>query len=241
MQRVPGPGAGYGGNPRFYSLLVFSMAYTSAPTTASGGRKCRDDTRAGMPGRRCPPHGLVGPNAIIQAQEVLTARGGSALCERVFARAGLGEYVDRLPVALVPEEEAARLFRAIVDEFGPGAAAILFEAGERTGAYIVANRIPSPARRLLALLPGSIAVRVLLKAIEKHAWTFAGGGRVRAGYGWQPYLDIAANPIATPGCPWHVAALQRIFRDLAAPGAIVEHSRLGDGTGAVSRFLISRR
>lgn len=48
-----------------------------------------------------------------------------------------------------------------------------FEAGFRTGDYLLANRIPKPA---LKVTPPSLASRVRLSTIKMHSWTFAGTG-----------------------------------------------------------------
>ena len=50
----------------------------------------------------------------------------------------------------------------------------------RTGDYLLAHRIPKPVQALLKRLPAPLAARVLLAAITRHAWTFAGSGRFEA-------------------------------------------------------------
>lgn len=161
------------------------------------------------------PHPIVGPNTILQVASVLRARGGEPEVRKVFATAGLTHYVDHPPDEMVPEGEAARLFAAVETSFEPGeAAGILRAAGLATGDYIVANRIPPPARRMLALLPRALSSRALLSAIGKHAWTFAGSGRVVLSRGRNLALTIIGNPIETAGCIWHVAVLERLFEAL---------------------------
>jgi divinyl protochlorophyllide a 8-vinyl-reductase len=51
-------------------------------------------------------------------------------------------------------------------------------------------------------------------------------------------IEIGANPIATPGCPWHRGVFQVLFRSLVSPGAAIAKTgccALGD---AACRFEI---
>lgn len=117
----------------------------------------------------------IGPNAVLQIAAVLVDRHGGDAHRRVFARAGLLDWVDRPPHEMVPERDVARLHVALARELGPIAAdAVAREAGERTARYILAHRIPPLAQRLLRLMPARLASPVLLAAIGRHAWTFAG-------------------------------------------------------------------
>jgi divinyl protochlorophyllide a 8-vinyl-reductase len=158
----------------------------------------------------------IGPNAIIQMGEALAARHEGTRAERIYSRAGLLPYLAQPPTAMVHEGEVARLFRAVSDEPDPAMARDLFaDAGRRTGRYILSNRIPAVARFLLPLLPRGLALKILLKAISKHAWTFAGTGRVSYTTGSPASITIADNPIATSlGCVWHAAVFETIFGTL---------------------------
>lgn len=155
----------------------------------------------------------IGPNAIIQMGEALSARKEEARAAQIYGRAGLLPYLAHPPEAMVDEGEVARLFKAVSDEADPQAARALFaDAGRRTGRYILANRIPAFAR---ALLPRALAMRILLKAISKHAWTFAGTGHVTYRAGSPASITISENPIATSlGCIWHTAVFETIFSAL---------------------------
>jgi len=186
--------------------------------------------------------GRVGPNAILQSRAALEALGGADLAGQVFAEAGLAAMLGAPPAGMVAEADAAALHRAIVRVLPPdGALAVARDAGTRTGRYILAHRIPAPVRALLRVLPGPLSSRLLLMAIERHAWTFAGTGRVRARPGRPMVIEIAGNPLATPGCPWHVAVFETLFRALVAPGARVTHPECGARGGALCRFEIARR
>jgi len=70
----------------------------------------------------------------------------------------------------------------------------------------------------LKWLPGFIAGPLLMKAIVRHAWTFAGSAKVSARAN---RLVIDNNPLCLHPCVWHEAVLQRLMRELVDPGATV--------------------
>jgi len=157
----------------------------------------------------------IGPNSVIQTAEALRALAGEATAAQVFQRAGLLAWLQTPPDEMANERAVAELHRVVAQE-APAAAA---EAGRRTADYLLVNRIPLAAQRLMRGLPGPLAARLLLTAIRRNAWTFAGSGAVQVA-GWaRPRIAIADNPIATPGCPWHRAVFARLFSELALPGA----------------------
>lgn len=181
---------------------------------------------ATMAGTLAPGGPRVGPNAIIQMAHALEAAGGPALAWRIFECAGLAPLLARPPEEMVPEATVARLNATVLAQLpGASSAALLREAGLRTGDYILAHRIPRPAQWLLRCMPAALAAPVLMKAVARHAWTFAGSGAVRIGGGARPWIAIAANPLAQPGCPWHGAVFERLFRRLVAAGCTVTHPR----------------
>ncbi|MEL6977146.1 MAG: bacteriochlorophyll 4-vinyl reductase [Pseudomonadota bacterium] len=182
--------------------------------------------------------GTVGPNAIIQLARALRDAAGEAAAARILAAAGEAEALERPPEAMVDQARAARLFTATLDDLGPQRGErILAEAGRRTADYILANRIPPLARRCLPLAPVPLARRVLLSAIRASAWTFAGSGAVRVGMRPAPWIEIEANPLATPGCPWHGAVFQRLFEVLApGRGGVWRYRRGRAARAPVCRF-----
>jgi divinyl protochlorophyllide a 8-vinyl-reductase len=172
----------------------------------------------------------IGPNAVIQTGQALTTLYGTGVTAQIYAAAGLGRYRDNPPDAMIDEREPKALFAAIGQALpAPEADRVLTEAGRRTAGYILENRIPPLARKLLTHLPPPVAARLLVSAIARHAWTFAGSGhfkgRVR---GWrQPMVivSIDKNPLATPGCPWHGAVFERLFATLTTTHVSVDHPR----------------
>ncbi|MFB9151345.1 bacteriochlorophyll 4-vinyl reductase [Roseovarius ramblicola] len=182
----------------------------------------------------------VGPNAILQTAAALEAQGGRALARQVFEVAGLGALVDDPPGSMVPEGQAAALMRALHATLPPDTAArVSYDAGRRTGDYILQNRIPAPARTLLRLLPARLAAPILLRAVAAHAWTFAGSGRIEIAPGRPVRLMIHDNPLAVAGSDWHRAALEVLFRRLVHPRAAVRQAASCAGGDGPCVFEIS--
>ncbi len=181
----------------------------------------------------------IGPNAVTQVAAALRASHGEATAQRVFHTAGLDGLLADPPDTMTDERQVAALHRALADELGPDAAAVSREAGLRTGDYILAHRIPAPVRGLLKALPAPLAGWLLLAAIRRHAWTFAGSGRFAAHAGRESVVEIADNPIAVSGCPWHAAVFERLFQALVSPRAKVRQTAsCADGAPAC-RFIIA--
>ncbi|MET4129063.1 bacteriochlorophyll 4-vinyl reductase [Roseovarius sp. MBR-6] len=177
-------------------------------------------------------HGArVGPNAILQTVAALEARGGRALAERVLGHAGCAGYLDAPPEEMIPEQAAAAVLRALPACLSPAEArAVARDAGARTAAYILRHRIPAPAQLVLRLLPARLAAPILMRAMAAHAWTFAGSGEVSIA---PARLTIRANPLSVPGCEWHCAVFEALFRRLVgAKCAVREVSCCARGAAA---------
>jgi divinyl protochlorophyllide a 8-vinyl-reductase len=176
----------------------------------------------------------VGPNAVTQLAAVLRAFGGEPALARVFTAAGLGHYLEAAPDAMIPQREAIAAHKALYAELPDVAEALAYEAGLRTGDYLLAHRIPKPAQMMLRLAPRQFAASLLLKAIAAHAWTFTGSGRftarrMRGGC----TIEIAANPLATNPCAWHRGVFTRLFGALiCAHATVTEIACCGDGAPA---------
>lgn len=182
----------------------------------------------------------VGPNAILQTIEALTEMGGADLTRRVFDLAGLGAVLDHPPQEMVPQDMAFALHRTIAESLPRDQAdRVAMDAGRRTGQYILANRIPRAAQIVLRLLPARMAGPILLKAIEKHAWTFAGSARVSQQAGPPMSFTIHDNPLAVPGCLWHCAVFETLFRTLVHPQTRVQHTECCACGGAACVFTIA--
>lgn len=185
------------------------------------------------------PEGLIGPNSVIQLVEALAEREGEAAVDRLFDRAGLAAWRTRPLDAMIPEAVPAALFAALFQAYPMDAAqAIAADAGRRTADYVMAHRIPGPVKTLLRLLPGPPSARLLLSAIQRNAWTFAGSGVCTSRYGRPSVIEIAGNPLAMPGCVWHAAVFTRLFRSLAARKAAVRHPACSLAGDSACRFEI---
>lgn len=165
--------------------------------------------------------GRIGPNAIIRVGEVLQRRLGAATAARLYAAAGLAGYFAQPPSAMVDEAEARRLHVQLRSALGDRLAAeVSREAGIATAEYLLAHRIPKPVQAVLKALPASLASRVLLTAISRHAWTFAGSGRFEAIPGRPCVLTIRDNPLCRgqasehPVCDYYAATFEHLFRVL---------------------------
>lgn len=169
--------------------------------------------------------GVVGPNAVLQLCAPLRDTGGEDLLEDVFRRAGLSRYLASPPLAMVPQEQARSLFGAVREFLGPEAGnQVLRQAGAGTAEYVMANRIPAVARGLLRVLPPRPAARLLLAAIQRHAWTFAGSGVCQGRQSDRSaILEIKHNPLVTPGCAWHTGVLETMFQRLVSRKASLQH------------------
>jgi divinyl protochlorophyllide a 8-vinyl-reductase len=133
-------------------------------------------------------------------------------------------------------EAACRAAHLAVWQGVPDAASILAEAGQGTADYILAHRIPGPAKWLIRALPATLGARLLTAAIARHAWTFAGSGRFRVVANAPLALEIADNPLGFGG-DWHAAVFERLYQSLVWPRARVESAV----TPSVSRFVIHPR
>ena len=177
----------------------------------------------------------IGPNAIIQLGETFAARGMMDLASKIYGRAGCLDLLGSPPHAMIDETMVERLFLAVEEVLSLDMARdILTEAGRRTGDYILANRIPGIARHLLPLLPRRLAMRILLTAIGKHSWTFAGSGRFSQSAGMPTKVTIQHNPVAIAlGCVWHEAVFTRLFSALlSSPAQVREVQCCGQGAAA---------
>lgn len=177
------------------------------------------------------PTGRIGPNAITRLAEVLPPLVGSAATATLFAHAGVEHHLRTPPGSMVDEAEVRELHATLRRELGDTLAReAARRAGARTAIYLLGHRIPWPVQALLRVLPPRAAARVLLRAISRHAWTFAGSGRFRADVGraGAPVrFEIQGNPMCAgqhataPACDYYAATFEALFRALVHPRARV--------------------
>ena len=199
-----------------------------------------------------PERARIGPNAIIQLEMALREQVGAVEAREIFSGAGLLNCMARPPSGMVNEQDVARLHHEVRWRFGGRQAQdILADAGDRTGRYILDNRIPAPVVVLLHHLPAFASSRLLMKAIEKHAWTFAGSGQFEMMrdrlWGGPIVARIVNNPVvmldrsAGPICAWHAAVFRRLFRDLVDSRSQVMETECCAAGAAACRFEIRVR
>lgn len=173
-----------------------------------------------------PPTGQIGPNAVVRIAEAVAARFGAGATARLFLAAGLSRHLTAPPSRMVDETEVIRLHAELRAMFGLEAARELSrEAGRLTAGYLLAHRIPKPMRILLPKLPARLASRILLVAVSRHAWTFAGSGHFTATPGRPVRLRIRDCPLCRgaesgePLCEFYSATFEHLYRALVHPAA----------------------
>ena len=188
----------------------------------------------------------VGPNAVTRVVEALGQAGLEGATLPIFAAAGVREWLDAPPTEMVDERGVARLHRAARDALPPDRATeILADAGRRTAEYLLANRIPLWFQRSLPWAPTAWRQRLLLAAIGRHAWTFAGSGRFSWRVGHPTLLEIRDNPFcagerrAGPVCDWHAAVFQTLFGVLVRPAARVREVACAARGDECCRFALT--
>jgi divinyl protochlorophyllide a 8-vinyl-reductase len=190
--------------------------------------------------------GLIGPNAIIRVAETLRDVVGEDATRLIFASARLEPHLASPPTGMVPEADAGALQTALFAGLEESKAReIAFEAGLRTGDYLLANRIPKPAQAVLKLLPPSLASRVLLSTIKQHSWTFAGSGAFRVTNGRPVIVSITSCPLcrgrhsARPQCDYYAGTFQRLFQVLVSRNAFVREISCEAAGGSSCAFEIA--
>jgi divinyl protochlorophyllide a 8-vinyl-reductase len=173
------------------------------------------------------PAGRIGPNSVIRLAEALDSFESRAVTSRIFGACGVGQYLDKPPADMVDEAEVASLHREMHRAFGDSRArSVAWVAGRRTADYLLANRIPRPAQRVLKLMPAKLASRILVEAIKKNAWTFAGTGEFSATHRGGAIISIANCALCrdchstTPYCDYYSGVFEHLFAELVHPRAI---------------------
>jgi len=175
-------------------------------------------SRAGLGSCALPSHAgaLIGPNAVLQMAWAMEGTIGAAAAREVLEVAG----IDALPSgeAMICEAEALRLHQALVMLHPAAAEDIAAQAAVGTADYIIANRIPRFAALALRWLPAPIAARLLMRSIERHAWTFVGAGAFTVTGPWNFSIDraCAGDRTAPPDTlfRWYAAVFARLYSRL---------------------------
>ena len=181
--------------------------------------------------------GRIGPNAVIRLAEALEAQVGSPRTHEIFRAAGQAQFLATRPESMVDESAVTALHASLRSTLDPAAAATAARrAGELTGDYLLAHRIPGAVRGLLKMLPARLAAPLLVSAIRRNAWTFAGSGTFTA-TGQPLRLSISGCPICRGAgsphcvCDYYAATFERLFAVLVSPGCRVRETAC-EATGA---------
>jgi len=194
------------------------------------------EKRAGKEG----PPGVVGPNAVIQLAGALNDGPGPEVAQKVFSAAGCPELLVTPPTAMIDERIPARLFETLWETLPDEAARqVAAEAGQRTGRYILENRIPRLVQTMLRVLPPSLSLRLLTMAVARNAWTFVGSGVCHAQASNPATIEIVGNPMPTPDCVWHQAVFAALFCHLVADHVQVRHSQCSRFGSSSCRFELT--
>ncbi len=191
----------------------------------------------------------IGPNAIIQTVGALEEAWGRGETQGFLRRMGRDDLVERLPATMVDEQEFIALINALRAEVGSEEAGrILARSGERTAGYLLAHRIPRPAHVVLPLLPPAAGLRLLLKAIAAHAWTFAGTGRFSYAVGRsEAVLYLADCPecrgvgAAEPLCRYYEQCFQTLLQTLIDRRVRVRETACVAGGAGACTFTVTWR
>ncbi|MGZ6059647.1 MAG: bacteriochlorophyll 4-vinyl reductase [Myxococcaceae bacterium] len=166
----------------------------------------------------------IGPSAVLQtlrAVEELEPRSRAAVESRA--------PMEPLEEGMIPERVFVQLIRAVRDVLPrERAEAVLRRSGALTADDVRSHRIPAAIRATLAGLPAFLAMPLILQAIERHAWTFAGAGTFGS-EGKMLLLDGAptARPESGPpgtgcSCAYYEGAFEGLLRLAAREVRVTE-------------------
>ncbi|MBF0585829.1 bacteriochlorophyll 4-vinyl reductase [Prosthecochloris sp. N3] len=161
----------------------------------------------------------IGPNSIIQTVAALEAKYGKAETEAILSRTGHQRLIGNLPSEMVEESRFHALVTDLEQDLGEQVMThILNESGQRTAAYLLSVRIPGLFQKLLKPLPPGLAFRLLLFAISKNAWTFAGSGGFSYTTAKVPNITVR---VTFPSIPvvghFYLGTFTRLLKELVNP------------------------
>lgn len=188
----------------------------------------------------------IGPNAILQVIAALRTQHGEAVTLDVLRRAGLATAIEHPPEHMVAERDVIALHGGVRRDLGPLAGqAVMVSAGLGTGDYLLAHRIPALAQKVLRAVPARLASRLLLAAITRHTWTFAGSGECTFSSGHPVLVTIRNCPAcrgehaATPLCDYYAKTFERLYGVLVHPAARVRETTCIASGADACRFEVS--
>jgi divinyl protochlorophyllide a 8-vinyl-reductase len=188
---------------------------------------------------------LIGPNAITQLTGALARELGRDCAQTMLRANGFGKYLDCPPRGMVDELDVIELHSAVRERLPGGVfRSVELAAGRSTADYLLAHRIPAAWQRLMHLLPTAVRTRLLLTAITRHAWTFAGSGRCTGRAGRPVAITIEGCAICCgahangPQCAYYAATFERLFAALVDRRAVAVETDCIAAGAPVCRFQI---
>lgn len=209
-----------------------SPAFAEASMTPAKAAPAADDAAPAM----------IGPHAVIHLAEAMRDRIGENATMDVLANARIAE----LPTGttMIREVEALRLHRWLAMREPINCFEITTDAARRTADYIIANRIPHMAVRLLQLLPVRLSAYLLMSAIGHHAWTFVGAGRFQPCRAWAFEIDRseADDPVFLPESlfNWYAKVFEHMYRRLVSPDCRCRFQGPISSVSQVHKYRITR-
>ncbi|NEX11129.1 MAG: bacteriochlorophyll 4-vinyl reductase [Prosthecochloris sp.] len=180
----------------------------------------------------------IGPNSIIQTVAALESKYGKAEAEAILTRAGHKHLIGNLPSEMTEESKFHALVQALDKELGEKVMThILNDSGQRTAAYLLRVRIPGFFQKLLKPLPPGLAFRLLIFAISKNAWTFAGSGDFSYTTGKTPEITVKVTYPTIPVVGnFYLGTFTRLLRELVSPNTKIESSITGTSGAITCRY-----
>lgn len=180
----------------------------------------------------------IGPNSIIQTVAALEARYGKTEADARLTIAGQGHLIGNLPSEMVEEEKFHDLVKSLDKDLDPGVLAeLLNDSGQRTAAYLLKVRIPGFFQKLLKPLPPGLAFKLLLFAISKNAWTFAGSGAFSYTTGKTPVITVKVTYPAIPVVGnFYLGTFTKLLKELVNPDTIIDASITGTSGNITCRY-----
>ena len=180
----------------------------------------------------------IGPNSIIQTVAALEAKYGKAEADARLTVAGHGHLIDNLPSEMVEENKFHNLVASLDKDIDTDVLAeLLNDSGQRTAAYLLKVRIPGFFQKLLKPLPPGLAFKLLLFAISKNAWTFAGSGDFSYTTGRTPVITVkVTHPTLPVVGNFYLGTFTKLLRELVNPDTKIETSITGESGNITCRY-----
>ncbi len=173
----------------------------------------------------------IGPNSIIQTAQSLIDHCGIEVKNKLLDQAGLSKYISELPSEMVSETEFHAFVQVLLEDQGKlMTAEILQDSGERTAVYLLKNRIPGFFQTIVKPLPNKLGLKMLLFAISKNAWTFAGSGQFSYHISNESYIKVVVTHSSNAAVAnFYFGTFKRLLGELIDSRIVLEIETLEAG------------